>query len=214
MSVDCFIFDFDGTLARSEHAYLHSFKHSIKLHTGVEVSEDEFRKYWHMNFTPEDILRQYGEELLEEMVVSFEEYYYENHLHHLDIYAGIAELLDHLQRQEIKLGLVSLKPRRAGSRELESIALHEIFRTQVWGDDVENVKPAPDGVHQALSALHAQPEQTVVIGDSAADILMGRAAGTLTAAAMWGQPHHDKLLATSPDFVIDSPHHLLQILER
>src|SRR5215211_4970806 len=116
---ECFIFDFDGTLARSEHAYLHSFKHSIKLHTGIEVSDDEFRKYWHMNFTPADILKEYGEEMLEEMVVSFEEYYYQNHLHHLDIYEGIAELLEDLQVRETKLGLVSLKPRRAGVRELE-----------------------------------------------------------------------------------------------
>jgi HAD superfamily hydrolase (TIGR01509 family) len=211
MSFECFIFDFDGTLARSEHAYLHSFKHSIKLHTGVEVSEDEFRKYWHMNFTPEDILKEYGEEMLEEMVVSFEEYYYQNHLHHLDVYEGISELLIHLQQRQTKLGLVSLKPRRAGVRELETMALDEIFRVQIWGDDVENVKPAPDGVHQALGALNVQPEQTLVIGDSAADILMGRAAGTLTAAAMWGNPKREKLLAAAPDFVIDSPADLLKL---
>jgi HAD superfamily hydrolase (TIGR01509 family) len=211
MSFDCFIFDFDGTVARSEHAYLHSFKHSIKLHTGLEVSEEEFRKYWHMNFTPEDILREYGEEMVEEMVASFEEHYYENHLHHLDVYEGIRDLLENLERQQTKLGLVSLKPRRAGRLELESVALQELFRVQVWGDDVENVKPAPDGVHQALDALQARPERTLVIGDSAADILMGRAAGTLTAAAMWGSPRREKLLATSPDFVIDAPADLLKL---
>ncbi len=211
MSFDCFIFDFDGTLARSDHAYLHSFKHSIELHTGLVVSEEDFRKYWHMNYTPEDILKEFGEELLEEMLVSFEEYYYQNHLHHLDIYEGIRELLENLQERETKLGLVSLKPRRAGVRELETISLQEIIRVQIWGDDVQHVKPAPDGVHQALKALQAHPEQTLVIGDSAADILMGRAAGTLTAAAMWSNPRREKLLATSPDFIIDAPADLLKL---
>lgn len=209
---DCIIFDFDGTLIRSEFAYLYSFKHSIKLHTGIEVSDEEFRKYWHMNYTPADILKHYGEEMLDEMVMSFEEYYYDNHHHHVELYEGIGELIAHLQTRQAKLGLVSLKPRRAGVRELEFINLAEIFRVQVWGDDVEHVKPAPDGVHQALQALNASTENTLVIGDSAADILMGRAAGCATAAAMWGQPHHDKLLATSPDFVIHSPLDLTKYL--
>ena len=30
-------------------------------------------------------------------------------------------------------------------------------------------------------------------------------------AAMWGQPHLEKLLATSPDFVVDSPHQLIHL---
>lgn len=206
---DCVIFDFDGTLAHSEHAYLRSFRHSILLHTGVEVTDEEFRRFWHMNLTPEDILRQYGEEMLEEMLVSFEEHYYENHHHHVTLYDGIGTLIDQLRGGDTKLGLVSLKPRRAGEREVEITNLHKHIHVRVWGDDVANVKPAPDGALLALAELRAAPERALVIGDSAADILMGRAAGARTAAAMWGQPHREKLLATSPDFVFDSPEDLV-----
>ena len=211
MRFDCFIFDFDGTLAQSEHAYLHSFRHSIKLHTGIDVSDEEFRQYWHMNLTPGDILRQYGEEMLEEMLVSFEEHYYENHHHHVSLYDGIGELIDHLVARCAGLGLVSLKPRRAGEREVEIIDLQKVIPVRVWGDDVEKVKPEPDGIFRALEELGAAPQRTLVIGDSAADILMGKAAGVFTAAAMWGQPHREKLLATSPDFVIDSPRQLIRM---
>lgn len=211
MRFDCFIFDFDGTLAQSEHAYLHSFRHSIKLHTGIEVSDEEFRQYWHMNLTPNDILRQYGEEMLEEMLVSFEEHYYDNHHHHVSLYDGIGEMVAHLVGRRARLGLVSLKPRRAGERELEIIDLQQVIPVRVWGDDVEKVKPEPDGIFRALAELGAAPQRTLVIGDSAADILMGRAAGVSTAAAMWGQPHREKLLATSPDFVIDSPRQLTRM---
>ena len=77
MKLDCFIFDFDGTLAYSEPAYREAFRHSIRLHTGLEVTEVEFRDYW--NTTPQEVLRRYSEELLEEMLVSFEEHYYANH---------------------------------------------------------------------------------------------------------------------------------------
>jgi pyrophosphatase PpaX len=208
---DCFIFDFDGTLVYSELAYLESFRHSIQLHTGITVTDDQFRQYWHMNFTPQDILKQYDEKLLDEMMASFEEHYYENHYHHVTAYDGIAQLLDHLNRQGVIIGLVSLKPRRAGIKELEATGLSKYFRTTVWGDDVEKVKPHPEGVLRVLHELNAKAQSSIVIGDSVADILMGQAAGTSTVAALWGSPHTDKLLATSPDFMIDSPLDLINL---
>jgi len=208
---DCFIFDFDGTLVYSEPAYLESFRHSIKLHTGIVVSDDQFRQFWHMNFTPQDILKQYDEEMLDEMMASFEEYYYENHYHHVTPYIGIMELLEHLSSQNIIIGLVSLKPRRAGIKELESTGLSKYFRTTVWGDDVKNVKPHPEGLLRALNELDAKAHSSIVIGDSVADILMGQAAGTATVAALWGSPHTEKLLATSPNFMIDSPLDLISL---
>src|SRR5262249_38479171 len=156
------------------------------------------RRFWHMNLTPADVLRAYGAEMLEEMLASFEAHYYDNHHHHVALYDGIEELIDQLCQRPSKLALVSLKPRRAGVRELEILKLNASIRTTVWGDDLENVKPAPDGVLRALAELQAEARQTLVIGDSAADILMGRAAGCRTAAALWGEPHREKLLATAP----------------
>ena len=94
MTFECFIFDFDGTLAYSEPAYRASFLHSIQLHTGLEVNVDEFRDFW--NVTPHEVLSRYSSEMLEEMLVSFEEHYYANHHHHLTAYDGIAELLETL----------------------------------------------------------------------------------------------------------------------
>jgi pyrophosphatase PpaX len=210
--LDCFIFDFDGTLVHSAPAYLESFRHSIRLHTGITVSDQEFQQYFHMNLTPEDILKQYGAELLDEMLASFDEYYYDNHEHQVSPYEGIAELLEQLSARGVTLGLVSLKPRRAGIKELASTGLGRFFCSSVWGDDVEQVKPHPEGLLRILNELQAAPRQAIVIGDSAADILMGQAAAARTAAALWGGPHTEKLLATAPDFVIDSPSELLKLL--
>ena len=113
--LNCFIFDFDGTLAHSEPAYSKAFHHSVRMHTGLEISEDEIRGFW--NVTPQEVLGRYGSEMLDEMMASFEEHYYANHHHYLTAYAGIVELLEELNARGARCAVVSLKPRRAGELE-------------------------------------------------------------------------------------------------
>jgi pyrophosphatase PpaX len=210
MQLNCYIFDFDGTLAHSEPAYREAFLHTIRLHTGLEVDEAEFRDFW--NMTPAEVLRRYSVEMLDEMLVSFEEHYYANHHHHLIPYEGIAELLESLNRGGAQIAVVSLKPRRAGEIELDITGLRSLVGLTIWGDDVERPKPEPDGVLRAMSGFDADPRSTLVIGDSPADIMMGRAAGTRTAAALWGGASRDRLLAQSPDLVLYSPGDLLTVM--
>lgn len=210
MNFDCFLFDFDGTLAYSEQAYRAAFLHSIERHTGVLPNEVEFRDYW--NVTPHEVLRRYGEELLEEMFASFEEHYYATHHQHLIAYDGIEELLSSLHEQGASVGIVSLKPRRAGDLELDIIGLRRLIGLAVWGDDVERPKPDPAGVLRAMADLGADPHSTLVIGDSPADIMMGQAAGTRTAAAMWGGSSRERLFAASPDLALDAPGDLLNVI--
>jgi HAD superfamily hydrolase (TIGR01549 family) len=210
MGLNCFIFDFDGTLAHSERAYREAFGHSIRLHTGLEIDDSEFRDFW--NLTPQQVLARYSEEMLEEMLVSFEEFYYANHHHHLIAYDGIFELLGYLNEREARIAIVSLKPRRAGEIELDITGLRPLVHSAVWGDDVPHAKPAPDGVLRAMSDLGANPRNTLVIGDSPADILMGRRAGTYTAAAMWGGANRERLLAEAPHLALDLPGDLVKVL--
>ena len=210
MQFDCFLFDFDGTLAYSEPAYRAAFLHSIERHTGVLPDAIEFSDFW--NVPPHEVLSRYGKELLDEMYSSFEEHYYAIHHQHLIVYEGIEELLSSLTEQGASVGIVSLKPRRAGELELDIIGLRRLIGHSVWGDDVERPKPEPDGVLRAMAELGADPRSTLVIGDSPADILMGRAAGTRTAAAMWGGSSRDRLLSASPDLSLDAPGDLLRVM--
>lgn len=207
---NCFIFDFDGTIAHSDPAYRKAFHHSILLHTGLEVAEDELR--WSGSTTPEEFLGRYRREMLDDMMVSFEEHYYANHHHYLTAYDGIAELLEGLRDAGAHCAVVSLKPRRAGELELDIIKLRQFIKVAVWGDDIERPKPEPDGVLRAMSEIGADPFQTLVIGDSPADIMMGRAARACTAAALWSGFGKERLIAEAPDFEFHSPADLFELI--
>lgn len=214
MDFECFIFDFDGTLACSERAYREAFLHSIKLHTRLDVDEMEMSGFW--NMTPHEVLSRYNEARIDEMILSFEEHYYANHHHHLAAYEGIVEMLDHLIGGGARIGIVSLKPRRAGEPELDITGLREKIISAVWGDDVERPKPEPDGVLRVLKTLDADPRRTLVIGDSPSDIVMGRRAGTWTAAALWGgvsaaSTLRERLMEHQPDLALASPADLISI---
>ena len=58
----------------------------------------------------------------------------------------------------------------------------------------------------------AGPEETVVIGDSAVDMLTGRNAGAWTCGVTYGFAPHT-LEDAPPDVLVDSPEELVEVLE-
>ena len=56
----------------------------------------------------------------------------------------------------------------------------------------------------AVERLGVAPANAVMVGDAPFDLIAGRAAGTLVAAALWGQGSRAELLALQPDLVAAS----------
>ncbi|MEM8550958.1 MAG: HAD-IA family hydrolase [Pseudomonadota bacterium] len=86
------------------------------------------------------------------------------------------------------LGVVTGKSRRGLDRILAGHGLQRHFATTVTADDAPS-KPAPDMVHLALAETGADAIHTVVVGDSAFDMEMARAAGAKAIGVSWG--YHD-----------------------
>ena len=81
------------------------------------------------------------------------------------------------------------------------------------GDDVERQKPDPEAVIKILHDLGHDPATPgAFVGDSAADVEAGRAAGLITIAVTWGSPDHDQLHAARPDSVVGTGDELLTAL--
>jgi len=71
-------------------------------------------------------------------------------------------------------------------RILRGLGIKTDIDVYLGGDSVPRPKPAPDLAQYALSRLGVSPEESVVIGDSAADLAMGKAAGAHTIQVLWG----------------------------
>jgi pyrophosphatase PpaX len=102
----------------------------------------------------------------------------------------------------MKLGVVTGKSRRTALLTLELVGVLDLFGAIYAGDDVTRQKPDPEAIFAILRDLnHPVDAPGAIVGDSAADILAGRAAGLTTIAVTWGVPDHDALFAANPDVI-------------
>ncbi|MFL4910659.1 HAD family hydrolase [Streptomyces sp. MMS24-I2-30] len=66
-------------------------------------------------------------------------------------------------------------------------------------------KPAPDGLHLALSRVDVPPERAVFVGDSPSDMTAARAAGVVALGAVWGWHPPGALRAAGADHLLHTP---------
>lgn len=86
------------------------------------------------------------------------------------------------------------------------------FRHIQGGTPGLRLKPAPDSILTALAALRCAPSHALMVGDTPADILAGKAAGTATCAITYGFGAREALLQCALDYVIDTFGALLPLL--
>ena len=102
------------------------------------------------------------------------------------------------------LGIVTTKESEQAEFVLRQLALTHFFQHIQGGGLGLRLKPAPDTILTALAALHCAPPRALMVGDTPADVLAGKAAGTKTCAVTYGFGTREALLQCAPDHVIDS----------
>jgi phosphoglycolate phosphatase len=106
------------------------------------------------------------------------------------MFAGAVPLLKDLSaRDGLFLGIATGKSRRGLMRIIEQNGLEGVFSTIQTADNAPS-KPHPAMLHQAMTETGAEPEKTVMIGDTSHDMLMAAAANVHGIGVTWG--YHTK----------------------
>ncbi|NRA23238.1 MAG: phosphoglycolate phosphatase [Oleispira sp.] len=105
------------------------------------------------------------------------------------LYDGVLSVLTDLNAAEIKLGLITNKPRCFTLPLLRALNIQHFFRDVICGDDLEHKKPHPLPVVTALDNLNVCAEQALMVGDSISDVKSAAAAGVKTVAVTYGYNH-------------------------
>jgi len=193
------LFDLDGTLINTNELILQSFEYTLdKVIPGL--------------YTKELILSCWGRPLMEQMALFDPErvdelirvYREFNRAHHDRLIARfplVQEVIFKLKEIGCQLGIVTSKMRTSAINGLQFAGIADAFDTVVGVEDTILHKPYPEPVLLALERLNAPAAQTLMIGDSPADIESARTAGIATAGVCWSL-RVDDLIRCVPNFML------------
>jgi HAD superfamily hydrolase (TIGR01509 family) len=102
------------------------------------------------------------------------------------LYRGARATLRDFHRAGLLQATVTGKRAVDCKRILRGLGIEHDIDVYLGGDSVPRPKPAPDLARHAIERLGVTPAEAVVVGDSAADLAMGRAAGAHTIQVLWG----------------------------
>ena len=95
----------------------------------------------------------------------------------LETTSDLHVLFESLHRHGIKVAICTADNRRPTEQFLKAMDLDHYVDTMVCGDDEGAVpKPAPDNAHTICKQLGIDPAETIIVGDTIADLGMGRSA--------------------------------------
>jgi phosphoglycolate phosphatase-like HAD superfamily hydrolase len=114
-----------------------------------------------------------------------------------------------LRAAGVRIAVATSDDRGPTERTLAHLGLNGYIEAVACADDGRPVKPHPDSVHWICRSLGVPEARAAVIGDSPADLAMGRAAGAgLTVGVLTGVGDR-AILGTMADLILESVADLL-----
>ncbi len=209
-----FLFDLDGTLLDSVRLILDSYHYATAAHGLPRRTDAE----WLAGLgTPLRV--QFRDSVrpdlsMDQLVATYREFNLANHDAMAVAYPGVVDAVRQLRARGIRFGLVTSKNQYGARLGLKLMGIEEEFEVIIGADDVVNPKPHAEPVLKALEQMGVTKEEAVFIGDSVHDMESGRAAGVRTAAVLWGPFTRSDLERTKPDFWLERPEQLRDLVGR
>ena len=184
------IFDMDGTILDSGTAIVNTINH-VREALGFEKLEKEYTLEKVNDPSINAAKFFYGtDDFTIQQKELFEKHYNANCLNNLELYDGMAKLIDDLS-QEFTLTVATNANSVFARKMLDHLEVGKYFDTILGFDSVKKAKPHPEMVYKILDTHNIQKERTQLIGDSHKDIMAANNAGIASILVNWGFSNHD-----------------------
>jgi N-acetyl-D-muramate 6-phosphate phosphatase len=131
------------------------------------------------------------------------------------LFTGMDSVLDEIESQNLKVGIVTNKPGWLTEPLLEQLALRGRFACVVSGDTVSERKPHPLPMLHAAKLAGIGADACLYVGDAERDVQAAHAAGMSALVATYGYLRADEdWRAWGADGFVERPADLLDWLER
>jgi phosphoglycolate phosphatase len=211
------LFDLDGTLIDSEHDLAASVNAMLR-HFGRKELPLQVIDTYIGDGAPMLIRRALGDpahaSFVQEALNYFLLYYREHKLDRTLPYPGIPEALRQaaiVDGRARQMAVLTNKPVRASRDILIGLGLSQYFFQTYGGNSFETKKPDPLGAQTLMTEARAEPDETIMVGDSEVDVLTARNANLWSIGVTYGFAPQG-LERTHPDILVDTTAELAQAL--
>lgn len=201
------LFDVDGTLVDSQRMICAAMRQAYDDHGMACPPEAQVRAI--IGLSLENAFRRLAagaDHPIDSLATRYKAAFFalrEAGTHASPLYPGAREAIDSLaRRSDLLLGITTGKSRRGVAAMIEQHALGDVFAT-IQTADTSPSKPHPGMVLEAMHETGIDAENTVVIGDTAFDVQMARAAGAAAIGVSWGYHPAADLNAAGAHAVLD-----------
>jgi phosphoglycolate phosphatase len=205
---DLIAFDWDGTLFDSTALIVRCIQAACR-DVGVAVPDDE-RAAYVIGLGLSDALSHAAPGLPPERYPELGLRYRHHYLasqHELSLFPGTLEMLHDLRARQHWLGVATGKGRRGLDDALSTAQLTGMFDATRTADETAS-KPDPRMLLELMRHFGADPERTLMIGDTTHDLQLAVNAGTPCVGVSYGAHDHGSFEVFNPLFVAHSTREL------
>lgn len=204
------LFDCDGTLADSQHDIVSAMMAAFARSNLPAPTAAAVRSI--IGLSVDRAVMRLAPDLDEEGVEALADAYRDAYFEHRTatgtapepLYDGIVDALDALRADGWLLGVATGKSQRGLVRLLSAHGLIDHFVT-LQTADFHPSKPDPSMCHAACAQAGVAADDTIVIGDTAYDMIMAIKAGARTMGVAWGYHPVAELHRSGAEAVADHP---------
>ncbi|MDX1405448.1 MAG: HAD hydrolase-like protein [Woeseiaceae bacterium] len=210
MRFDTLIFDLDGTISDPFVGISQSINFALEASRYPPVEPETVRPLIGPPLTEifEHLLGPVPEATMLGLVDKYRERYATIGYTENTLYEDIPAVIEHLASRGCTLGICTSKRADYASRIVDMFGLSQFF-SFVDGGDVGVEKRRQ--IERLLSnGLRAQ--SAVMIGDRAVDIVAGKSNGLKSAGVLWGFGEREELEQAAPDYLVEAPRDLADLL--
>ncbi|MBN3561272.1 HAD-IA family hydrolase [Amphritea spongicola] len=181
------IFDWDGTVMDSAARIVACMQHAARDLQQPELTDAAIRDIIGLGL-PEAfriLIPGIADDMIEPMRERYGYYFLGDDPTPVELFPGVREGLEKLQRQGFVLAVATGKSRRGIGKVFASTGLGDVFVASRGADETAS-KPDPLMIHEILAETGVAPEHALMIGDTEYDMEMAANAGVDGLAVSYG----------------------------
>lgn len=201
---DLIAFDWDGTLFDSTKIIVRCIQRAVADVGGAAPTEKAAAYVIGMGLA--EALAHAAPDVPREKYAELGARYRHHYIAHQDdlsLFDGVLALLEDLRARQHWLAVATGKSRRGLDDVLQTVQLKGLFNGSRTADETAG-KPDPRMLHELMREFGAEPERTLMIGDTTHDLQMALNAGCPSVGVSYGAHDPSEFAALNPLFVARS----------